>query len=129
MSDRIDTMYVQNLKAFHAIFNHVMNETPTIPYPKTKELRKRLLEEEHNELQTAIDEDDMVKIADGLADLLYVTFGTAVTYGIPIDSIFGEVHASNMTKSGPNDEYGKTMKGDRFQPPRIREILRRHGWI
>lgn len=128
MNDYVPSSYVQKLIVFHDRFDHVLNARPQIPPAATKNLRKRLIQEEVKELFTAIDNDDMVEVADGIADLLYVTFGCAVSYGIPIDSVFGEVHLSNMTKSGERDEHGKTIKGKNFYPPQIKDILKRHGW-
>ena len=42
-----------------------------------------------------------IKIADALADLLYFIYGTAVAYGIDMESVFLEIHRSNMTKIRP----------------------------
>lgn len=125
----MDSFYVQCLTAFHLKYEHTVNNTPILPSPTDVTLRERLIKEESEELLEAIRNEDMVKIADGIADLLYVTFGTAITYGIPIDNIFGEVHASNMTKMNKKDGYGKTIKGDNFREPQIAEVLERahHG--
>src|SRR5579872_1095648 len=60
--------------------------------------RLALMREEFRELTDAIAAYDIVKIADGLADLEYVLRGTGVVYGIPTDKVFAEVHRSNMTK-------------------------------
>ena len=65
-----------------------------------------LIDEERDELKLALDAGDVVKVADALADILYVVYGTADTYGIPIDACFREVHRSNMAKL---DENGKPM--------------------
>jgi predicted HAD superfamily Cof-like phosphohydrolase len=92
-------------------------------------LRARLISEESAELITAIHENNIEKIADGIADLRYVTEGTAVTYGIPSDAVFDEVHYSNMTKDAPN-EHSKGGKGDGYQPPHIAGVLyaAKHGY-
>lgn len=68
--------------------------------PKTawKELRKRLIREEAEELCRAIDEDDLPEIADGCCDLVYVTVGTAITCGIDLEPQWAEVQRSNMSK-------------------------------
>jgi predicted HAD superfamily Cof-like phosphohydrolase len=73
--------------------------------------------------------NDIVSIADALADIVYVACGTALTYGIPFDRVFAEVHRSNMTKFGPDGPYlradGKVMKGPDYEPPDIAGCLAR----
>lgn len=67
---------------------------------------------------------DVVKVADALADLLYVTVGAALEWGIPLDRVFAEVHRSNMTKTpGTKRGDGKILKGAGYEPPRIAEVL------
>jgi predicted HAD superfamily Cof-like phosphohydrolase len=69
---------------------------------------------------------DLAKVADGLADLKYVTEGTAVTWGIPLDAVFAEVHRSNMTKrGGTKDAHGKLGKPLTYEPPDIAGVLER----
>jgi predicted HAD superfamily Cof-like phosphohydrolase len=91
------------------------------------ELRRRILDEEVDELRAAVSKNDVVSIADALADIVYVAYGTAVTYGIPLDSVFAEVHRSNMTKIGPDGPYlradGKITKGPDYEPPDIAGCL------
>lgn len=99
---------------------------PTIPDdPATPALCSSLMFEELNELQMAMNEEDMVEIADGIADLLYVTLYTANAYGIYIDPIFKEVQRSNMTKvGGLKREDGKQLKPAGYEPPNIEPLLR-----
>ena len=83
---------------------------------------------ELSEVLDALATRDEVALADGLADLEYVTVGTAVTFAIPLGATFDEVHRSNMTKLGENGlpvlrEDGKSLKGPNYEPPRIAEIL------
>jgi predicted HAD superfamily Cof-like phosphohydrolase len=89
----------------------------------------KLIEEEFIELTNGILSHDMEQIADGAADLIYVVVGTCVSYGIPIDRIFKEVHRSNMTKvyERPADEgskyAGQNPKGEGYMAPDINGIL------
>lgn len=115
--------YVGMLKEFHKKYGHKINDSPSLISIPYENLRRKLIAEEIDELATAMNTNNLIDIADALADVLYVVFGTAVTYGIPIDEIFVEVHRSNMTKSTEKNEYGKTIKGNSWEPPRIREIL------
>lgn len=91
-------------------------------------LRKRLIDEETAELYQAMDECDIVEIADGIADLLVVTYGTAASYGMNADAIFTEVMRSNWTKLGPKgfirDAGGKVIKPDTYKQPDIARVLR-----
>lgn len=128
----MDMDYTERLHEFHRAFGHHIEYRPTIGNVPTnvKMLRKRLIEEEKHELFDAIDTNDLVEVADGLADLLYVVFGTAISFGIPIDQIFEVVHKSNMAKLGPDgkpitDKGGKSMKPAGWVGPteEIRRIL------
>ena len=69
-------------------------------------LRQALIEEEVAELAAAAAVGDLTGIADALADIVYVAYGTAHVYGIDLDAVLDEVHASNMTKL---DENGQTL--------------------
>lgn len=116
----------QMLREFHAskaIHGGLMPEQPAADIPAwVQELRLALLDEEVQELHDAVDAGDIVKIADGIADIAYVVTGTAVAYGIPFDAVLAEVHRSNMTKVNTPAE-AKLVKGPDYEPPRIAEIL------
>lgn len=95
-----------------------------IPAVRDPKLRCNLILEEAHELCEALLEDDAVDIIDGLCDLIYVTLGTAVAYGIDLEPYFDEVHRTNMLKAnGPIREDGKKLKPPNWQPPRIDEML------
>jgi NTP pyrophosphatase (non-canonical NTP hydrolase) len=88
-----------------------------------RDFRGRLLEEEFNELMDEIfdPEPDKKRLAKEIADLLYVAYGTAAAFGIPIDTVFAEVHRSNMSKLGPDGKPvkradGKVTKGLNYKP-------------
>jgi predicted HAD superfamily Cof-like phosphohydrolase len=70
----------------------------------------------------------MVEVADALTDLLYVVYGAGHAFGIDLDDSFREVHVSNMSKLGEDGkpiyrEDGKVMKGPKFKPPALQEVL------
>ncbi len=97
-----------------------------VPDDRTKALRVRLINEEHAELIDAIEEDELPKIADGIADLIYVALGTAVRYGISLPEVWDAVHKANMAKFGPGsrrDETGKLCKPPGWQHPDIQGVL------
>lgn len=110
---------------FHKAFDIPSNDIPTNPDNSVKIRRLNLIAEEVCELFDAIVENDLVKVADGLADVLYVVYGTAVEYGIDLDPVFEEVHRSNMTKiGGEKREDGKVLKPENFSPPDIANIIK-----
>lgn len=130
----MDKMYEELLQEFHLKYGHWLEGTPTTAIPNAvRELRIRLMDEELKETIDAMLNQDLVEIADGLADLVYVALGTAATYGIPFDRVFREVHRSNMTKTAPEnppdpragDKYAvKTPKGPDFTPPDLSFLLK-----
>ena len=89
---------------------------------KINSLRLSLIKEELDELTKAINENDILEVADALTDILYVTYGAGHAFGINLDKCFEEVQKSNMSKLDKNgkpiyNEIGKVMKGpDYFKP-------------
>lgn len=92
-------------------------------------IRAKLMISELSEVLEALRDRDEVELADGLADLEYVTVGTATTYLIPIGDVFDEVHRSNMTKSNVGEAVknhsGDKGKGDGYSPPDVAGAIAR----
>lgn len=86
---------------FHKLFDAPILDTPQIPDLKRAQLRVSLLQEELNELQEAIDNNDLTEVADALADLQYVLSGAVLEFGLGdrFADIFAEVQRSNMSKA------------------------------
>lgn len=63
-------------------------------------LKLGLIKEETLEIEQAIENNDKVELLDGIIDLIYVTIGLAVSYGLDgaLEEGFQRVHASNMSK-------------------------------
>ena len=102
--------------------------SPEFPDEHTQRLRINLIEEELDELQLAVDNEDMVEIADALTDLLYVVYGAGHAFGIDLDECFHEVHRSNLSKLGTDfkpikREDGKVLKPDTYSPPDLKTVL------
>ena len=120
------TMFT-DVKDFHQAFGQRIGEKPELPDRKERTLREKLLEEEFNEYMRAELNDDLVEIADALADIIYIACGTAVSYGIPLDDVFAEVHRSNMAKLVDGKvirrEDGKVQKPEGWTAPDIRGVL------
>jgi predicted HAD superfamily Cof-like phosphohydrolase len=109
---------------FHSQFDIHVSPRPSIPDEPTRILRKRLIQEEFEELQEALQEKDLPSIAKELADLLYVVYGTAVSLGIDMEPVFKEVHRSNMSKvGGYKREDGKWVKPPTYSPAILDKIL------
>ena len=126
MSTHVD--WVDALKEFHKTFDLTDAATPSLPRPGVEALRVKLMLSELSELVSAMAECDLVEIADGIADLLYVVVGTGLCYGIPMKKVFDQVHANNMTKMGPSGEIvrdlsGKIQKPEGFEPIDLSWIL------
>lgn len=96
-----DTNSLNQVAEFHSTFKHPILPVPTIPSPERCKLRVELLAEELKELQQAIDDNDMVEIADALCDLQYVLSGAVLEFGLgeKFKELFDEVHRSNMSKA------------------------------
>lgn len=98
---------------------------PFIAGPLIKELCKALCTEECSELVQALEAEDLVEIADGIADLIYVALYTANAYGILMEPVFKEVQRSNMAKKGgPKAANGKQQKPEGWAPPDIASIIK-----
>lgn len=104
------------------------------------ELRVRLIDEEVNELKSALESwlndgpaiSTLTEIADALADIDYVVQGAAIAFGLPLDELGTEVHRSNMTKLDENGdaiyrEDGKVLKGPLYEPPDLLRVLYEEG--
>jgi predicted HAD superfamily Cof-like phosphohydrolase len=118
------------VEAFHRTFDILANPVPTVVDRRTRELRVKLIQEEFDELKEALAAEDLSSIAKEIADLLYVVYGTAVSYGIDMDPVFREVHRSNMTKvGGYKREDGKWVKPTTYSPARIDPIVLEQGLV
>jgi predicted HAD superfamily Cof-like phosphohydrolase len=97
--------YLGMVKEFHVLFNAPVLDTPQIPSTDRCKLRVSLLQEELNELQEAIDNNDLVEVADALADLQYVLSGAILEFGLgkKFNELFNEVQRSNMSKACENE--------------------------
>ena len=75
-------------------------------------------------LWSGMDTPDVVEAVDGLADLIYVALGTAVSFGVDLAPIFDEVHRTNMAKDGgATRDDGKILKPDGWVAPDIAGLL------
>jgi predicted HAD superfamily Cof-like phosphohydrolase len=114
---------------FHAASSLPVRQAPSAEIDHAlARLRVALLEEEVGEFVAASEQGDLVGIADALADIVYVVYGTALTYGIDLDEVLREVHRSNMSKLGRDgkpliSDDGKVLKSETYFPPNIASAL------
>lgn len=93
--------YLEKVSKFHKTFEAPILENPQIPSDDRCKLRVSLLQEELDELKTAIADGDIVEISDALCDLQYVLSGAILEFGLSekFDELFDEVQRSNMSKA------------------------------
>ena len=93
--------YIKMVEEFHKTFNAPVLEIPQIPSKERCDLRISLISEELNELKQAIEDNDLVEIADALADIQYVLCGAILEFGLKdkFNTLFDEVQRSNMSKA------------------------------
>ena len=104
-----DPKSLTSVALFHETFKHPVLSKPTIPSDTRCHLRVSLLAEELKELEDAIDNKDLVEIADALCDLQYVLSGAILEFGLgeKFKSLFDEVQRSNMSKACTSEEEAK----------------------
>lgn len=132
--------YTQAVREFARAFGHSLDVEE--PSPELIGLRMKLIKEEAKEVfdamfmwgvaletpgipTTAPFKQDVAK---ELADILYVVFGAAETFGIDLDVVFNRVHKSNMSKLGEDGKPvyradGKVLKGPNYQPPNLTDLF------
>ena len=120
------TMFT-DVRDFHQAFGQRIGDKPEFPDRAERDLRINLLAEEFYEYRNAELTDDLVEVADAIADIIYIACGTAVSYGIPLDKLFAEVHRSNMAKLVDGKvirrEDGKIKKPEGWTPPDVKGVL------
>lgn len=111
----------EQVREFHEHFGYPVSDRPEVPSDGLRELRRRLVAEEAREVDEALEADDLAWVAHELADLVYVAYGTALTYGIDLDRVIAIVHRANMTKEV--GVTGKAFKGPQFVPADVTGAL------
>jgi predicted HAD superfamily Cof-like phosphohydrolase len=134
--------YFGKVKEFHKAFGQPTDLKLRYTDPNTFWLRWRLIQEEMKELgleftnadgqlfEHSMIVSDKVRenIIKEIADLLYVIFGFAVTYNLPIGEAFLRVHKSNMSKLGPDGkpmyrDDGKVLKGPNYKEADMKGLV------
>ena len=116
------------VKTFMETFGQEVKTNSSFSTDKINSLRYDLIKEELEELKVAMENKDLLEVADALTDILYVTYGAGHAFGIDLDQCFQEVQNSNMSKLGDDgkpifNEAGKVMKGPRYFKPDLNKFL------
>ena len=116
------------VKTFMEIFGQEVKTKPSFSTDKINGLRYDLIKEELEELKEAMENKDLLEVADALTDILYVTYGAGHAFGIDLDKCFEEVQNSNMSKLGEDgkpiyNEFGKVMKGSKYFKPDLTKFV------
>lgn len=96
-----DLNALNQVAEFHSTFKHPIVKQASIPAKERSQLRIDLIAEELKELQEAVNNNDLVEVADALCDLQYVLAGAVLEFGLgdKFKTLFDEVHRSNMSKA------------------------------
>tara|TARA_B100000767_G_scaffold231348_1_gene222742 strand:+ start:34 stop:375 length:342 start_codon:yes stop_codon:yes gene_type:complete len=110
-------------------FGQEVKIKPSFSTEKINSLRYDLIKEELEELRVAMENKDLLEVADALTDILYVTYGAGHAFGIDLDKCFEEVQSSNMSKLDENgkpiyNETGKVMKGPKYFKPNLNQFVK-----
>ena len=113
---------------FMKTFGQEVKTKPSFSTDKINKLRLDLIKEELAELREAMNNKDLLEVADALTDILYVTYGAGHAFGINLDKCFEEVQNSNMSKLDKNgkpiyNEHGKVMKGPNYFKPDLSKFV------
>ena len=116
------------VKNFMETFGQEVKNKPSFSTDKINKLRYDLIEEELGELRVALENKDLLEVADALTDILYVAYGAGHAFGIDLDKCFEEVQNSNMSKLDENNkpiynESGKVMKGPKYFKPDLSKFV------
>ena len=116
------------VRTFMKTFGQEVKTKPSFSTDKINKLRIDLIKEELDELTQALNNKDLLEVADALTDILYVTYGAGHAFGIDLDKCFDEVQNSNMSKLDENgkpiyNDSGKVMKGSNYFKPDLSKFV------
>lgn len=120
------------LTEFHKAINGSNPTKPLVPNKETILLRETLISEEYKEVMEVLEklktsnnkEEQLASLMHELADLLYVTYGTFVDFGVDANKVFAEIHRVNMLKlTGPKRADGKQLKPDGWKAADIQAVI------
>jgi len=96
---------------------------------RLEDLRWNMIKEEYGEaLHESCEQTNEEAMLKELADLAYVVFGYAATYGWDLDEALRRVHKSNMSKLGIDGKpfknpLGKVLKGPNYKSCDLSDLV------
>ena len=119
----------EKVKKFMTTFGQEVKTNPSFASDKINLLRYELIKEELDEFKLALENNNLLEVADALTDILYVTYGAGHAFGIDLDKCFDEVQNSNMSKLDKNgkpiyNDMGKVMKGENYFKPDLSKFVK-----
>lgn len=99
------------------------------PSKENYKMYLRLIDEEYEELQDALDDNDRLEQLDALVDILVVTMGAIRAGGFDSEGAWNEVMRTNFAKIDPTTgkvrkrEDGKVLKPSNWQPPNLKPFV------
>ena len=125
--DKLDSL--NQVAEFHRTFKHPIEPQPVIPSPERCALRVSLIAEELKELQEAIDNNDLVEVADALCDIQYVLSGAVLEFGLgeKFKTLFDEVQRSNMSKTCKSKEEAEATMAHYKATQGVESYMKQEG--
>jgi predicted HAD superfamily Cof-like phosphohydrolase len=114
-----------------AKFMNACGQTVGNRNPDQFDLYLKLIQEEVEELQTAVDNNDRVEQLDALIDILVVTVGAVQSLGVDGEGAWKEVMSTNFAKIDSltgrvrKREDGKVLKPVGWRPPELSKYINR----
>src|SRR5690349_3627558 len=129
MNSSTQYSYVDMIKQFHNTYICPINESFDKNDRDLLRTRLNLIREEYDEVMDAAFWNDKENLLKELTDLVYVTIGTAITYGWDFDTAFKRIHKSNMSKLDVEGKPiyrkdGKILKGPNYKSADLSDLVK-----
>lgn len=120
---------LNDVSKFHATFELPILDEPVIPSKERCTLRINLIEEELRELKEAIEQDDLVEVADAFCDIQYVLSGAILEFGLgdKFKALFEEVQRSNMSKVCKTQEEAEATQQHYMHKSQTESYIQKKG--
>jgi len=120
---------MSNVFRDQAKFMNACGQTVGERNPDQFDLYLKLIQEEVGELQTAVDNNDLVEQLDALIDIMVVTVGAVQSLGADGEGAWKEVMSTNFAKIDSltgrvrKREDGKVLKPLGWRPPELSKYI------
>lgn len=83
---------------FHLKADMPIGDTHSPKFPSNQEVKSwfNFLDSELDRYRDAVHNGDLQKLAQTLAEIVYITYGTAVLYGFNLDSLVSDLHSQSL---------------------------------